>query len=251
MIGATDVHSGNQGLFATPGLYEKLKPLYRNEPYSELFPLTKNNIVSTIAASCSIPVAFPPVKIGDRTYVDGTGNCCPAKNGVNALLAMNQDAKEALLFVVLLSSENIKNDNQPEELKLLKLANQTLGRGLEKISRMDVERAEFYNKTIQEWDVTKLVTNSSLDDARNSINKIKTRVNEALEALKKVPGSVDTRELKRMLEDIEEFGQENLANTERAQDFIKDYKPLRGMQKIKIVVIRPKEHFGIEKIRFQ
>ncbi|MEW5819103.1 MAG: patatin-like phospholipase family protein, partial [Cyanobacteriota bacterium] len=166
MFGVTALNNGKEGLYATAGLYDKLKEEYDENEIHELFKLDAKNFEDALIASTSIPLAFPAVQIKDELFVDGgTGNNTPAKNGVDALFAINQDLKEGLLFVVMLSPQEKDTEERLTEKNadLGKVGIKTLNIVLDNTAKMDVKMTQKITREIERWDVINIQVQETLD----------------------------------------------------------------------------------------
>lgn len=252
MFGLTDVNNGKEALFSTPKLFNKLKAKYHADESNTLALLTPENFDKALLASTSIPVAFPPVEINNSLYMDGAGTFNPAKNGVNALFALNKDLKEGLLFIILLDSIDKGEEKQitKENADISNLGMRTISIGLESISQMDIEVTRSINKEIKLWDVINLSIKDQMTKVTDTATSLKNEAEKLLQALNLIKETSQTKELKELSEKLSSLSKENIDNTSQLQDIIKGYKPFRNKRKVKLVVIRPAKSLDIEKMDF-
>lgn len=252
MFGLTDVNSGKEALFSTPKLFNRLKSKYLADRSNTLTELTPENFNKALLASTSIPVAFPPVEINNRLYMDGAGTFNPAKNGVNALFALNKDLKEGLLFIVLLEPMNKAKEKQitKENADITALGMRTISIGLENIAQMDIEATRNINKEIKLWDVINLTIKDNMAKATHLADSLKYESEKLLRSLNVIEETSYTKQLKRLAEKLSSLSKENFENTNELQTIIKEYKPFKNKRKVKLVVIRPEHSLDIEKMDF-
>ena len=259
LIGTTNINTGKQGIFASPKLYEGMKDFYNKQlqeygiiPKSDLFMLDKDNIDDAVVASTSIPMAFPPVTIGNNVYIDGTGNCCPAKNGIEALYALDHNLKEGLLFVVLLDNPDnrppVKNtEDQPD---IFNAIGKTLGIGLEKISNMDVERAQVFTNELERWSNISKHVQSKLKILEKSNKRIQEGIDKVKERLNLISDSVDKKEMQEIFRVLSKLNHLNIRDIDYVTEALAKYKPFKEKNTFKVVIIRPEKPINIDRLDF-
>lgn len=255
MLGVTALNNGKEGLYATPKLYEALREPYEKHDIYKLFKLSKENFEDAVIASTSIPLAFPAVQIDDEVFVDGgAGNNTPAKNGVDALFAINGEMKEGLLFVVLLGPQNdTKGDKlDAKNADLAKVGIKTLNLVLDNTAKMDVKMTQKITEEIERWDVI----NINLQEALTKIGKAAVSLQEKAAAILQIANMMPDKEkeaakLRKIAEEISKLSGDDIENSSRElSDILNKYKPFDGKKKIKLVIIRPKESFGVDTLEF-
>ncbi|MEW5819104.1 MAG: patatin-like phospholipase family protein [Cyanobacteriota bacterium] len=252
LIGATNVNTGEEGLFATKKLFENYNNIYDEKKGPKIRQLTKDNFEDAIVASTSIPMAFAPVQIENDIYMDGTGNCTPAKNGVNALFAVNKDMKEGLLFVVLTSPK------EPPKEEFINMNSASLGNiglktitiGLDNISELDIRVAQEITREIERWGSVNLQFNRAIDKFTCTTNCIREKIEEILRAINLLPEGIQAKQVKQIAQELSLLGDVSIENTDTLAEIVKKYQPFKNKKKVKIIVIRPEKSFGINTLDF-
>lgn len=255
MLGATALNNGKEGVYATPRLFENLKESYADSDINKLFKLTPENFEDAVIASSAFPVVFPALQIDDELFVDGgAGNNTPARNGVDALFAINSDLKEGLLFVVMLDpqkkvDEEILTDKNTD---LAKVGIKTLNVILDNTAKMDVKMTQKITHEIERWDVI----NIQVQEAVNKIGQAAIGLKEKAQAITQIANLLPNKEkeaakLRKIAEEISLLAAEDIENPNKElTQILSKYKPFNGKKKIKMVIIRPQESLGIDTFEF-
>jgi predicted acylesterase/phospholipase RssA len=255
MFGVTGLNNGREGLYASPELYEALKDKYDKGDFYKLFKLTPDNFEDAVISSTSIPMAFPAVQIDDEVFVDGgTGNNTPAKNGIDALFALNKDLKEGLLFVVLLQppdgADQQKDHFTAENADVKKVAVRTLNIILDNTAKTDVKTTQAITEEIERWEKVNSPVQDALEKIGMKAQDLKMQAAEMLKLANLLPKQSDQEKLRRIAEELSDIGEDNIEDAQHLSNIIGKYKPFDGKKKIKVVLIRPNESFGVDTLEF-
>lgn len=251
MLGVTALNDGKEGLFATPKIYRELKDQYEKNGVNKAIELTPDNFVDAVIASSSIPIAFPPVQIDQEIYVDGgTGNNTPARNGVDALFALNKDIKEGLLFVVLLEPPEKKGDLTYENADVATVGFKTLNFMMDSAAKGDIKTTQVITAEIERW----LGAQSKIQDGITKIGKTAEKLQQTVAELLKLSDSskdeATKKELKTLADKLATLGSDHATDTDKVKEFVDGYQPFNGKKKIQVVIIRPQQSFGVDTLEF-
>lgn len=256
MFGVTALNNGREGLYATPKLYNELKSKddYGKDGVYKVFELTPKNFEDAVVASTSIPLAFPAVQIDDEVFVDGgTGNNTPAKNGIDALFALNKDLREGLLFVVMLSppEEGIREEDKLtyKDADIGKVGVKTLNIMLDNAAKSDVKITQKITKEIERWDVINIQVQDALEKIAETAVNVKEKAADLLKLAKLLPDN-EAEKIEKIAEELNSLSDENIEDTEVLSGIVGKYKPFNGKKKIKVVIVRPNESFGVDTLEF-
>lgn len=255
MFGVTALNNGKEGLYATPALYKALKPKYEDNDIYKLFELTRENFEDAVISSTSIPVAFPAVQIDNELFVDGgAGNNTPAKNGVDALFAINRDLQEGLLFVVLLQPQ--EEAPQPEltekNADIGAVGIKTLNIVLDNTAKMDVRTTQKITEALERWDVVNISVQEALGKIGQAATSLKDKAAAVLQVAGALPaGSPEARKLREIAAEITQITEKHVEDSsDEVAEILNKYRPFNGKKKIKVVTIRPQKPFGVDTLEF-
>lgn len=255
MLGVTALNNGKEGIYATPKLYENLEETYKDSDIYKLFKLTPDNFEDAVVASSAFPVVFPAMQIEDELFVDGgAGNNTPAKNGVDALFAINSEFKEGLLFVVMLDPQNKTNEKVLTEKNadLGKVGIKTINIILDNTAKMDVKMTQKITKEIERWDVINIQIQEALNKIGQAAISLKEKATAITQIANLLPGKEkEAAKLRKIADEISSLATEDIENpNEELSEILNKYKPFNGKKKIKMVIIRPQESLGIDTFEF-
>lgn len=255
MLGVTALNNGKEGIYATPNLYEKLEGTYEDSDIFKLFKLNSENIEDAVVASSAFPLVFPAKQIEDELFVDGgAGNNTPAKNGVDALFAINNDFKEGLLFVVMLTPQNREKETVLTEKNadLAKVGIKTLNIVLDNTAKMDVKMTQKITKEIERWDVINLQVQQAITRIGKAAISLKQKAEAITQIANLLPGKEkEAAQLRKIAEEISSLATEDIENpNDELSKILSKYKPFNGKKKIKMVIIRPQDALGVDTFEF-
>lgn len=256
MIGITDINNGKWGAFTTKRLYEKLKEngTYKN---SSLFKLTDSNAAQAVKTSCSIPVAFPAMPVGQSVYIDSCiGNNNLTTQGVNALCALNEEMDEGILFVVMLEpKENTNRQGKkritPEKANIATIGKQSIDIVIHNEIMRDKETQELINRELDRWGVVNLIIQTTVENIKKTGTALRKKSREIAQLAKLLPEKTDQQKLQDLATEIRKLGNTSHIDARQIESFLENYEPFDGKKKIKVVLIQPDKMFNVTVLDFK
>lgn len=248
MINTTNVNTGKQHPFATPKLF---KGLQKQGRYKEgLTELNEKNIYEAVRASCSISGIFPVTQIGNKTLFDGYhGNVLPATNGVDALVAVNKDLQEGLLFVVSLEPRKTPEINA-KNANAIDVGFKTIDITFANQGENDIKMAKTINKELKKWGIANIHINNAVQSLEDTANNLKQTATRLIEQANGTKNKKQAAQLTQIAKELEKLGLQNETDAASISKTLSEYKPFKGRKHVKVILIRPQTPTGIELLDF-